>query len=555
LRCPTVALVLLAALLGSEPAAADERRAYSVVPHSGLFWEIEPTHDGGLLVTITDGDLGSDEPHAVLHVDRRWRLRHVAGQRPESEGNNRFSGDGGPATQARLTAAGLAALPDGGFLIADSVNCRVHRVGARGILNTVAGRTACSPSLVNCYQPTPCPPSRPSGDGGPAVAASLLGPSGIAETPDGGFLVAETFGHRIRRVAPDGTISTVAGTGEVPNLSLPLPPYTGRATEVVLKAPSHVEATADGGFLFSDLEGLHKVSADGLIQTLIPPRPTGSIYPIADGGIVYDTSRGLSEFRSGSFVPVIHCIDTYIDTHFFPAWGDRLPRLETRECGFGDAQPIEGGALVATSSTGLILVAPPRTTRLGAAIARESLPALQHRRLVVRSTRTARLTVTLARRANVAATVRAPGRPGLNSIRLPSRLPPGLYRATLEAESANGSRVVESRRLLVGRFLPTRVARSMVIEVIPEFFAEGASPYLRGCKRFGQRRVDCVVGIHADDSYDARSCRFGLAVVLRRTGYVMQRRYHCGSTEHEYFSGRPVWIGAAVQAPDLVSVH
>ena len=170
--------------------------------------------------------------------------------------------------------------------------------------------------------------------------------------------------------------------------------------------------------------------------------------------------------------------------------------------------------LVASTSVELVLIAPPGTNRLGAAIARETLPALQHRRLVARSTLPARLTLSLSRRGKVAARVRASGRPGLTRIPLPSDLPSGLYRATLRARSANGSQVRETRRLLVGPVLPTRVAHDLIDEAY-DGFAEG-NEYVRGCKRFGRRRVDCIIGhgggIYGDGTpYFAQRCAFGVA--------------------------------------------
>lgn len=53
-----------------------------------------------------------------------------------------------------------------------------------------------------------------SGDGGPATAAQIDNPFGVIRGPDGAIWFAEYTGHKIRRVAPDGTISTIAGTGK-----------------------------------------------------------------------------------------------------------------------------------------------------------------------------------------------------------------------------------------------------------------------------------------------------------------------------------------------------
>src|ERR1700704_4436790 len=51
-----------------------------------------------------------------------------------------------------------------------------------------------------------------TGDTGPATAAKLNFPFGVAATADGGYLIADEFNHAIRRVSPGGTITTVAGT-------------------------------------------------------------------------------------------------------------------------------------------------------------------------------------------------------------------------------------------------------------------------------------------------------------------------------------------------------
>ena len=54
-----------------------------------------------------------------------------------------------------------------------------------------------------------------SGDGGPATTAELDNPFGIVRGPDGAFYYCEYTGQRIRRIGKDGTITTIAGTGQV----------------------------------------------------------------------------------------------------------------------------------------------------------------------------------------------------------------------------------------------------------------------------------------------------------------------------------------------------
>ena len=143
----------------------------------------------------------------------------------------------------------MDALAGGGYLVTDQSNERVRRVGADGTITTVAGNGTAGFS----------------GDGGPATAAQLDTPNGVAATPDGGLLIADSNSHRVRRVAADGTITTVAGTG-VPGFS----GDNGPATAAQLNFPDSVAVLPDGGFLIADNDNnrVRRVAADGTISTV-----------------------------------------------------------------------------------------------------------------------------------------------------------------------------------------------------------------------------------------------------------------------------------------------
>jgi len=109
-------------------------------------------------------------------------------------------GDGGPATSATLMQpVAVAVSTDGSLYIADAGNNRIRKVSTDGTISTVAGSTAGS------FQ----------GDGGPATSAGLYQPKGVAVDPAGNIFIDDSGDYRIRMVTPDGTISTIAGTGAV----------------------------------------------------------------------------------------------------------------------------------------------------------------------------------------------------------------------------------------------------------------------------------------------------------------------------------------------------
>ena len=133
----------------------------------------------------------------IRRVDPSGNITTIAGV-----GRWGFSGDDGPAVEAHLSGPGDLALDAAGNLfIADAGNNRIRRVDSSGIITTIAGTGE----------------RGFSGDGGPAVAAQLDDPRGVAVDAAGNLYIADHDNHRIRKVDPSGTITTIAGTGEMEN--------------------------------------------------------------------------------------------------------------------------------------------------------------------------------------------------------------------------------------------------------------------------------------------------------------------------------------------------
>ena len=139
-----------------------------------------------------------------------------------------YSGDGGSATAAHLTfPVGIAFDPSGNLLIADTNNQRVRNV-AGGIINTVIG-------------------GAPNGDGGSLPFATLSLPSAVAKDAAGNIYFPDFAGNRIRMISASGAISTFAGTG-----TAGFSGEGGPATAAMLNGPSAVALDGSGNLYLAD---------------------------------------------------------------------------------------------------------------------------------------------------------------------------------------------------------------------------------------------------------------------------------------------------------------
>jgi sugar lactone lactonase YvrE len=184
-----------------------------------------------------------------------------------------YSGDGGPASEAVLgLPMAVAADRNGGVFIADTRNNAIRAWMPDGIIRTVAGRMAGF-----------------AGDGGPAAAALLRGPSALAFDGRGNLWIADAGNFRVRRVSPDGSIDTVAGNGLRGHAG-----EGGPATLASIGPPTGIATDSAGSVYFTDpdFRCVWMVAADGVLRKAadiphpfsIAAAPEGRLFVVDDLG-------------------------------------------------------------------------------------------------------------------------------------------------------------------------------------------------------------------------------------------------------------------------------
>jgi hypothetical protein len=384
---------------------------------------VAATADGGFLIA----DFNNSR---VQRVSPGGIITTAAGT-----GSPGSTGDGGAATDAEInTPLGVAATPDGGFLIADSGNHQVRLVSPAGTITTVAGTGTVGGT----------------GDGGPATAAKLSSPFAVAPTADGGFLIADTGSHKVRRVSHSGTITTVAGTGSFGSGG-----DGGPATAAPLNVPEGVAATADGGFLIAD-SGNHRVrrvSPAGRITTVAGKGSGGST---GDGGAATEAELnspfGVAVTAEGGFLIGDQNSNRvrFVDADLRPGPAGPAGPAGPQGPGGSDGAPGPGGAPGTAGPQG-------SAARLFVALASQRYAVRRGKRLSTRYVITAQATLTAvlrptgkgrrtARKANIRA------RAGRNklSLRIPRSARPGSYRLVLTA-TADGRKTTDRATVKVRR--------------------------------------------------------------------------------------------------------
>ncbi len=178
-------------------------------------------------------------------------------------GTNVPAGDGGPATEAAVLPSDVIIDGDGSALFSDSFHHSIRKVPGSELISTIAGGNG--PGF--------------SGDGGAAGSAQLQHPTGLALDAAGAVYVADFSNHRIRRIAPNGTITTVAGNG-----AAGFSGDGGAATGASLNSPTDIAFDSSGNMFIADMRNHRVRRVNAVTQVISTFAGSGPGNALGDGG-------------------------------------------------------------------------------------------------------------------------------------------------------------------------------------------------------------------------------------------------------------------------------
>ncbi len=230
-----------------------------------------------------------------------------------------FSGDGGPATSGKLNDPTRARLDRvGNLYIADYNNNRVRKVDTNGIITTIAGNGS------NLH----------TGDGGPASASQLAGPTSVVVDSIGNIYISEGNAYQfVRKINTSGIITTIAGNG-----TTTFSGDGGPATAAGFVHISDIEIDANGNIFIIDASGyrLRKINTAGIITTIM------------GNGIAGFTGDGGPGTAAKLNLPVGVAVDRHGNIFIADAFNYRIRKLDTN----GIASTIAGTGSPFTSGDG-----------------------------------------------------------------------------------------------------------------------------------------------------------------------------------------------------------
>jgi RHS repeat-associated protein len=246
-------------------------------------WTIDANHvydpSGGVL---TYGDGGKRSREAIAGA-----ITTVAGT-----GVSGVAGDNGPAISAQFRQPhGLVVAADGTAFVADDTAHRIRKIAPDGTITLYAGTGT----------------SGYTGDGGNALAATLNAPMGMALAPDGTLFFADNGNRVVRKITPDGTISTIAG-GSTNSAVLSPDMPVAKALDVVMAGP-HAVALAPDGSLYVTSESsqtngsrVYRLDPSGYLSLIAGSATGGDGIPASMSAI--DSPTGIAVNAQGEIFVV-----------------------------------------------------------------------------------------------------------------------------------------------------------------------------------------------------------------------------------------------------------
>jgi NHL repeat len=203
--------------------------------------------------------------HRIRKVDTAGMISTVAGSGPNGGVSREMGGDGGSALEAKFANPAHVAIDSMGNLFIADYSGRIRAVRG-GTISTIAGGSDRFPA--------------PSGDGGLATDVPISTPLGVAVDKSGNVFFAT--GNRIRKIDPKGILSTVVGSGAAGVFG-----DGGPAISAQLNRPQGIAVDAEGNLYIADADNcrVRKVTPNGIISTVagstLAPRQGGVL-----GGII-----------------------------------------------------------------------------------------------------------------------------------------------------------------------------------------------------------------------------------------------------------------------------
>ncbi|MGI5145323.1 hypothetical protein ACQEVC_02805 [Plantactinospora sp. CA-294935] len=303
------------------------------------------------------------------------------------------TGDAGPASAASLDhPGGVAVAADGTVYISDGGNRRVRAVAPDGTISTVAGTgragtpgTAvpdgtsgtdvdlalpqslaigpdnalyvADPGLARVFRLTPdgrmsvlagTGVPGPIGDGGPAPRASFGQLGGLAVAPDGTVYIGDVRNHRVRAVAPDGTIDTVAGNG-----NSQLTAAGGAATAIPVPSPGSLAVDAGGVVWIADGLVVHRLHGGQLGTVTLPDQPDGARWELSEAASWPPPEAPLNNIAAITAVgDQVYVLDQSARTLLRLGTGAGLDTVAALDAAEG---PVLGPVAVAASGVGYLV--------------------------------------------------------------------------------------------------------------------------------------------------------------------------------------------------------